>query len=215
MKILVITDVRIQVTPDGNAWCSDEKHGYEYWRKYLTRFDEVEVLARTRKVASESVEGYCRCNGDKVSVISFPVINSYLFRFREVMSRLYKVIEEHECAVIEAPSVFTTLAENVAYKNRMPYILAVTADPDKRYRNNVSGRAFKNQFRMACLRANCVIYETSIAKDCPVYIDKFGPDNRHIDGKGTDVYRQFRTMVEREYTKRTEKVVRKQGKQGH
>lgn len=215
MKTLVITNVLMYVTQDGTVWCRDRDFGYNHWSRYLEWFDEVDVFARTKIISNKEVGEYCQCDGDKVSVIGFPIINNYLIRFPEVISRFYKVIGEHECAVIEAPSVFTTLAENVAYKDKMPYLLVVTSDPEKKYRDNISGRAFKNQFRMACLRANAVIYETNIQKDYLSYTDKFGLDGRHIDSKKKDVCSKFRTIAETEYTKRTEKIVRKQRKQSH
>ena len=108
MKTLIITDAVLYVTPDGNVY---SKNGYD---RYLERFDEIDVLARTKKVSEEQITGYIRCDSDRVSVIQFPVTGKYLLRFAEVISALYKVIEEHEYAVIEAPSVFTTIAENVA-----------------------------------------------------------------------------------------------------
>lgn len=209
MKTLIITYAVLYVTPDGSVY---SKNGYD---RYLERFDEIDVLARTKKVSEEQITGYIRCDSDRVSVIQFPVTGKYLLRFAEVISALYKVIEEHEYAVIEAPSVFTTIAENVAYKNKMPYVLVVKEDPDRKYRDNITGRAFKNQFRMTCLRANAVIYEKDIENEYPSYVDNYGTDERHIDSKEQDICRKFVTMAEKEYTKRTEKVVRKQRKQGH
>ena len=70
MKLLVATDAHIYETPDGKHW-TPAIYGYSFWERYFYVFDEVRIVARTKKV-SQIGEKALLVDGPGVEVFPVP-----------------------------------------------------------------------------------------------------------------------------------------------
>ncbi|MDK2830229.1 MAG: L-malate glycosyltransferase, partial [Clostridium butyricum] len=67
MKLLVMSDAHIvKDKKKGKYWCRTAVHGYDFWKRYLDVFDEVNVVARVQQVDSVNEEIYALAEGPNV-----------------------------------------------------------------------------------------------------------------------------------------------------
>ncbi|MER7266992.1 glycosyltransferase family 4 protein [Micromonospora carbonacea] len=130
MRVVVTTEYRYAVTPDGRVWTS-HTHGYDIWRRYLSAFDEVRVVARVAP-QPRVPETALRVDGPGVTVHPVPhyVGPQQYLRQRVPIGRAMATAAGRDDAVIlRVPSALGSLLAGVRRRHGLPYALEVVGDP--------------------------------------------------------------------------------------
>ncbi|TDC66491.1 glycosyltransferase [Micromonospora sp. KC207] len=130
MRVVVTTEYRYAMTPDGRVWTT-HAHGYDIWRRYLTAFDEVRVVARVA-AAPQEPKTALRVDGPGVTVHPVPhyVGPQQYLRQRVPIGRAMATAAERDDAVIlRVPSALGSLLAGVRRRHGLPYALEVVGDP--------------------------------------------------------------------------------------
>jgi hypothetical protein len=105
MRVIVATDRRYYETPDGRAW-TPTTLPYSFWRRYLTVFDELRVLARVRK-APEVPPGWHRVEGERVTIERLPDFEGpfqYLRKYFGVCAAIRRAVTPGDAVILRVPS---------------------------------------------------------------------------------------------------------------
>lgn len=130
MRVVVTAEVRFSQTPDNAVWTADG-HGYDFWTRYLTAFDQVRVVARVCPVAQRGPDAV-RVDGEQVEVWPLPYYvgaRQYLAARRAVGRALRAAAAETDAVILRVPSPIGTLLADARQARRLPYGLEVIGDP--------------------------------------------------------------------------------------
>jgi glycosyltransferase involved in cell wall biosynthesis len=130
MDLLYILDHRFARTPGGEVW-TDSLYGAAYWRRYLTVFDRVRVVARVREVKAAET-GWKRVDGEQVIVTPLPYYvgpTGYLLQRRALRQVMKRVFERRAAVLLRIPSQLATCAASILRKRRIPFGVEVVGDP--------------------------------------------------------------------------------------
>lgn len=160
---------RFERTPDGSVWTSGQSP-YTFWKRYLTAFERVNVVARVRETA-EANPAWRRVDGDCVSVVGVPYFigpQQYLLKRGQVKAVLRRVARLEGAFILRVDS--TIGSELAAYLRRdsIPYGVEVITDPYDIFAPGnirhplrpVFRRLFAYQLRKLCANAAAASYVT-------------------------------------------------------
>ncbi len=171
----VISEMRFFATPDGKVW-SGSTNAYDMWRRYLTAFEEVSVIARVNPV-SHLRDAFHRADGPGVKFVRLPGYTGagqFVLRFHNIYSILRKRPPDHFALIYRIPSILAEIAHK-SVKQR-PYAVEVVGDPldvfaPRAVRHPlrpILRSYFARHVRILCAKASAVAYVSkSLAKRYP------------------------------------------------
>ncbi len=130
MNVTVTLEQRFACAPDGTVW-TPSQGSYEYLQRYLEVFDQVTVVARLERVARIN-PAWKRADGGGVCFEAMPHYVGpwqYLQHVFEIKRLLADVARSSEAAILQAPSILTTLLVKALAGGRHPYALEVMGSP--------------------------------------------------------------------------------------
>lgn len=167
MNCSIILEHRFISSPNGHIW-DETAYPYEFWQRYLTVFDSVNVVARV--IESGNIgKGYRRVDGPSVSVSKIPYYlgpMQYVIRWSRVRNALVKSIANQDAIIFRIPS---TLAATFCFgiqRSPRPFGVEVVGDPFDVFAPNVLRHPirpllrwfFKRQVSRLCHGADAVAY---------------------------------------------------------
>lgn len=166
MKALVAVDAHLFRTPDGGVW-TKTIYGYEFWKRYLDVFEQIDVVSRLKDVGYPEVEGYLRSDGEGVEFKAMPMARGtkeYILHLLSYLRAAEGVVRGEECAIIRLPSIPAMFIELAYRREKHPYILEVVVDPVNAFKSNrLIAKGMDWYLKNACKRANGVSYVTQYA----------------------------------------------------
>ena len=170
MNVSVILEQRFERTPDGAVW-SRVGFPHQFWTRYLSVFDHVQVVARIQDVASVPA-GLNRSDGPHVSFAAIPYYvgpKQYLARRRAVGAALLAAVDDPRGAIVlRAPSQLASVAMPLLLREKRAYGVEVVGDPWDVFApgavDHPLRRVFRwwltRQLRRMCAHAAAVAYVT-------------------------------------------------------
>lgn len=186
MIALVAVDGQLLKTQDGRVW-TKTLYGYEFWKRYLSVFDEIHVVSRMKDATESEVLGFLESSGERVSFKPLPMaigMKEYLKQWRKFSRAAKKAVEGEICAVVRVPSVSNVFIEREVKKAGIPYVVEVIVDPENAYEENIGARIlFSHLLKKSVQRANGVSYVTQYAlqEKYPAYSRTHPDDNTHFE----------------------------------
>jgi glycosyltransferase involved in cell wall biosynthesis len=130
MRVVIASEARFDRTPDGACWNVGSSN-YEFWRRYLTVFDEVCVLARVRDVERTSPAAV-RADGQNVSLASLPYyigIWGCVRRYRSLRSAIRAALRPDDAVIVRAPGITATMLLSDLDGSKRPFGIEIVGDP--------------------------------------------------------------------------------------
>ena len=193
MKALIVTCAHAYMIEDGSIY-TPSVHSYEFFKRYLNVFDEIEVVARLRSATAEETQNMILMSGPRLSVCAIPY-----FRGMKQMSRhiikitkaIAKSKKQNDCVIYRAPQVESYLAWFLGGSRKKPCAVEVVADP--KGWTHVKGIAKLiniYMLRQICKKANGATYETA------EYLQKLYPPKASIKGKSKYAFTSYYSSVD-------------------
>ena len=130
MKVVVASEIRFEMTPDGTAWAPGVPASF--WSRYLDVFSEVRVLGRVMHV-EEPTRGLVRTSGVGVSFVEVPHYEGawqYAQAARRVHHVLRTAVGKTDAVILRIGSWVGSLLDRQVNKRGRPYAVEVVGDPD-------------------------------------------------------------------------------------
>lgn len=167
MKVLVATDAHIYRLPDGTCWCKSI-YGYSFWKRYLYTFDDVQIVARTKKCETID-ENMLRVDGDHVEIYGIPFFQGpkeLLKHYVAIKKSLHRMPKDYDAAIFRMPSPTAKLVYNTISK-RIPIGGEIVFDPKTAEYKTLLAKTIAKvtsiYLKRFCLKANGVSYVTEHA----------------------------------------------------
>lgn len=185
MDVVISTEGHFARTPDGEIW-SGGPMTYAFWERYLAVFDDVEVVARVRSVATYE-QGFRRADGDRVRFLPLPDYVGpvqYARRRREIRRAVERAASRDAALLMRVGcSQVAAEAERRARRRDKPFGLEVITDPEavfapgavKHPLRAYFRRKFVHDLERQCRAAIAVTYvtERSLQERYPAGPDAF------------------------------------------
>lgn len=130
MRVSVVLEQRFIHTPDGATY--DNGHAtYDHWRRYLSVFEEVQVVGRSQAV-TEVPAGFRRVDGPGVRFLPVPYYQGplgLLRRLTGVSAALWRGLEPDEAVIVRLSGVLVHLAATLRRLRGHPFAAEVINDP--------------------------------------------------------------------------------------
>ncbi|WP_229404374.1 glycosyltransferase [Micromonospora sp. NBRC 110038] len=130
MRVVVSSDSRYARTPDGRVW-TWQVPDYPVWRRYLTAFDKVRVVARVCDQPEVSADAL-RVDGEGVEVWPLPYYIGpwqYLRCRSSIIDVLADASGPTDAVIVRVPSFLGSHLARIRRQRRLPYAAEVVADP--------------------------------------------------------------------------------------
>ncbi len=211
MNVLVTSETRFVATPDGGVW-TEAINGYNFWKRYLSVFDAVKVLARVRLSVAPPAGGI-RADGPGVTVCRVPDYLGpwrYLARAGFVRRALHAAFDPRDGVILRTSSHIAGCLEPAVARIGHPYGMEVVSDPYAVFAPQAVRTPlrpllrwwFTRQMRRQCRRAVGVAYvtEAALQKRYPCGSYSVGMSDVEITAdtiiRGADVFSTFYSSVE-------------------
>ncbi len=174
MNVVVSTEQRFRVTPDGAVWSPTAVFGPTFWARYLEVFSSVTVVARSRAVESRPLD-WTRVDGPSVRLSSVPDYVGplqLLGRLPSVLLSLRDASTLRSACVLRVPSTLGSFLATSLVRQRRPFALEVVGDPWDVFAPGATTRSplrpvfrswFSRGLRTQCAQAAATAYVTSRA----------------------------------------------------
>lgn len=120
-KMLFVHDHIFSSNAEGKIY-SAAAYPSSNWERYLLHFDEVTVVGRYAGVKDNPEKSLVLSSHEKVSFVFLPDVREakkFLFRRKEVKSKIYSLVEESDAVVVRLPSENGLIAFSIAkYLNK-------------------------------------------------------------------------------------------------
>lgn len=169
MKLTAVLEQRYDRTPDGQVW-TPGAHDYAFWKRYLSVFGQVQVVARVREVPF--VGAAMRPAGGEG--VAFTAVPHYIGpeQYFRVQRQVRRVIAgavrgpQAGAVVLRVPGALSNVA--FQFLKDQPFAAEVVADPYDLYAPGLSDHPLRPVFRALntrqmkaqCRRAGVVAYVT-------------------------------------------------------
>lgn len=130
MILDVTIDHRFSRTPDGAMWTMTS-FTYPFWKRYLTVFDQVRVVARVREVPI-AAPNWTRCDGEGVSFAAIPYYHGpwqYLQRALKVKRAIRNAIGADDAVILRVQGQIASCLRPWLRRADRPYGVEVVGDP--------------------------------------------------------------------------------------
>ena len=165
MQVLVMSDAHIvKESTSGTYWCRTAVHGYDFWKRYLDVFDEVNVVARVQVLEKVDHSVYTIAEGPGVHFTELPFIRGtkgYILNYFHLKRIMKTIIKDEECGIFRLPSLPTFMLLSEFKKHKRPYAIEVIVDPADAYKSNtIAAFLLTHKLKSECRKANGVSYVT-------------------------------------------------------
>ncbi|MPY68378.1 glycosyltransferase family 4 protein [Deinococcus sp. SDU3-2] len=130
MRVSIVQEQRFIHLANGETY--DDGHStYELWQRYLSHFEEVQVIGRSRLV-NVLPPGYRRVDGPGVKVFHLPDYHgpeSFVLRVLPLLSRLMQAFEPGEAVILRVSGTLASLSAPLLRWRRQPFAVEVINDP--------------------------------------------------------------------------------------
>jgi glycosyltransferase involved in cell wall biosynthesis len=175
MRLIVTLEYRFSRTADGAVW-THTLFAHSFWKRYLSVFDHVRVVARVRDVPSVTAD-WKRADGPGVSFVALPYYLGpwqYLSRLRELRGIMRGVVRREDAVILRVGSPIAGMLHPVLRQDSRPYGLEVVGDPYDGFAPGAIKHPlrpflrwwFPRQLREQCAGACAVSYVTARALQC-------------------------------------------------
>ncbi len=172
MNLVVCSEYRYDQRPDDTVW-TQTVGSYSFWKRYLEVFDQVTVVARTRKMRTVDAD-FKRADGGRVKFVSVPYYVGplqYALRSREVSASIQASLNLSDALVFRVPGQIASITESVIRSSSRPYGLEVVGDPHDTFAPGSVRHPFRvffrwwfsRKMRLQCNMACAVAYVTEKA----------------------------------------------------
>jgi glycosyltransferase involved in cell wall biosynthesis len=130
VRLVVTTECRFERTPDGATW-TDAGPSYEFWTRYLSVFDEVRVVARTKRTGRAG-DGAVRVDGPGVAVWPVPYYVGpvqYAGRWAAVRRAVRAAAADDDAVILRIPSPMSGFLAARRRRRGRPYAVEAVGDP--------------------------------------------------------------------------------------
>ena len=134
MRVTVTLEHRFLATPDGRLW-TQAMFPYAFWQRYMTVFDQVNIVARVLKVPSVP-EDWIRADGDGVIYTAVPYYVGplqYLRHVRSVGCVVRNSVGDGDAVIMRVGSRLAVCLETRLRSESRPYGVEVLGDPYEVY----------------------------------------------------------------------------------
>lgn len=196
MKLLVATDAYFYRTPDGAVYCN-ALYGYGYFRRFLSVFDAVRVVARQKDVSSVP-DNWLRVDGDGVETYGIPYYRGpkqLLPKYLRIHARLRHAADGCDAAMLRIPGQTAHMTFDHLPKG-MPAAAEVVSDFTGFIEDPRIGFVSKTLFRIMSGKltritktVNGVAYVTheAIQKHYPSHAMLHGTSEKYFDQYCSDI----------------------------
>ncbi|MDN4502880.1 glycosyltransferase [Alteromonadaceae bacterium BrNp21-10] len=147
MKVIVTCEFRFMRTADGQVWTTSA-FPYFFWQRYLSVFDEVQIVARIQDVATRDA-GWQRVTGDRVTARGLPYyvgLSGLLKNLFSTYRQLAAILANAEAVIFRVPSPIAMLGILAKPKGNFAYALELVGDPYDVFQSGIV-----NQFSDKCI----------------------------------------------------------------
>jgi glycosyltransferase involved in cell wall biosynthesis len=130
MRVVVTIDHRFSRTPDGAIW-TRTSFTYNFWKRYLSAFDHVNVVARLQETASTK-KNWTRCDGEGITFTPVPYyvgIIQYLSKIRKVKKAVRNALNPEDAVIIRIHGQISSCLRPLLRQTGHPYGAEVIGDP--------------------------------------------------------------------------------------
>lgn len=169
MRVSILQEQRFVHLSNGATY--DDGHStYELWRRYLSQFEEVQVVGRSRLV-EQVPAGYRRVDGPGVKVFHLPDYHgpeAFLGRALPLFLQLRQAFEPQEAVILRVAGMLASLSAPLLHLRGRPFAVEVINDPAQVFGRGgvrhplrpVFGWGFTSQTRWQCQRSSANLYVT-------------------------------------------------------
>ncbi len=181
MKVFLTLEHRFSRTPDGAVWSTMFPNSI--WQRYLSVFDEIELVARVRDV--ESVNStFKRVDGDGVRFRGLPYYQGpqqYLAKWLPFRRALLAIADEGAPVIVRVPSNLAAILVPRLIARGLPYAVEVVADPWDNFSPGCTNHPLRPIFRR--------LYSTKMRQHCrdaaaSLYVTERALQRRYPAGPG-------------------------------
>src|SRR5690625_4191930 len=196
MELLVAADSHFYKTPDGKYWCRTI-YSYDFWLRYLSVYEKISVVSRTKQVKYTEVEGFLRVDGPGVSIKELPFMRGmkeYIRNYFAFCKAAKDAVQGSDLALFRLPSVsaFMVLKYFKQINKNKPYALEIVADPYDAYRSNKAVQLFyTKKLRKVAMEANGVSYVTKHYLQ-----DKYPSYSRKTNEKNDQYFESYYSTID-------------------
>jgi len=187
MKLLFFTEARLEQTEDGRFYSADHSFSYQLFKRYLSIFDKVLVVARVFLVAQrqQPFDESTRVDNSGVAVLPLPYYigpYQYLIMKNKLHDSLHRYIDLHpDAAVIcRVPGVIGAIAVKYLTKKNRPYGLEIVGDPIDVFAPGSFNHPFRAVFRYSGTRDLKRVVKGAVAT---IYVTKNFLQSRYPPGE--------------------------------
>lgn len=170
MDVVVSLDHRFSSLPDGSVW-SRGTFSYPFWKRHLSVFAGVKVVARVRQLESIPT-GWTRADGEGVVFHGIPDYVGpwgYLWKKGSLKSVAAEALGSSDAVIMRVGSHIANCLEPVLDRSNHPFALEVVNDPNGLFTQGSFRHPLRPFFRWwftrrlkrQCKRAVAVAYVTS------------------------------------------------------
>lgn len=130
MRVTVTLEHRFHSTPDGSLW-TQAMFPYAFWQRYLAVFDQVNIVARVKRVSSVP-EDWIRSDGDGVIFTAVPYYLGPLQYLRHAwtVGRVVRnSVGDGDAVIMRVGSLLAVCLETRLRREGRPYGVEVLGDP--------------------------------------------------------------------------------------
>lgn len=159
MKLIFVTDARFIKDNDGNIY-SESSFGYELWKRYLSEFSEVVVMARVKFEPNPNYSVLHLSSGDKVQFIELPyflgiyqLVLKSISVFKAINKAINSNIDNRDVVFLcRVPSVIGTIVAKKLIRKKRNYGVEVVGDPWEVFGENGIQHPLRKLFRLKSYR---------------------------------------------------------------
>jgi glycosyltransferase involved in cell wall biosynthesis len=152
MKLLFCTEARFGQTARGKFHSADQSFSYQMFKRYLTVFADVSVIARCTGIKDDAVDENTRVDGVGVKVVPMPYYigpYQYLIKRNELIRKLENCIDTNPDAAIicRVPGMIGMAAAKYLIRKKRSYGVEVVGDPGDVFAPGSFHHPFRAVFR--------------------------------------------------------------------
>jgi glycosyltransferase involved in cell wall biosynthesis len=169
MRLVVTCEHRFSLAPDGSVW-TKIAFDYEFWERYLTAFDAVQIVARAA-INANIKDRFRRVTGHQVQFWPIPFYlgpEQFLMKRHKIRAALHAGVEKKDALLCRVGSPLADELLPMFWKTGRPYGLEVVGDPQEAMGPGTIHHPFRRFFqarasrmlRRQCSQAVGVAYVT-------------------------------------------------------
>jgi len=168
-NVTIVTEARFFMLPNGTVW-SYTGYEYNFWKRYLSVFDHVWVMARVKYV-DEIQDDSKQVDGENVSFVDIPYFvghKEFLKNFFRIKRVIAENINPFNTYILRVPGTIGNIVYKQLAKKKLPFGLEIVGDPQEVFSANVVKHSlrilfkwwFTSQLKRQAQNASCVAYVT-------------------------------------------------------